>query len=112
MTGDSLESCPLVSVVLTTFNRAAILPATLDCIVAQSLSNFELIVCDDASPDSTSDVVRSFMTRDQRIKYHRNDRNCGMPGNLNTGIRLAKGKYVANLHDGDLYDPTLLEKWS
>ncbi len=53
-----------------------------------------------------------YVARDPRIRYHRNEPNLGMPGNLNSGIRLAKGQFVANVHDGDLYDPTLLEKWT
>jgi glycosyltransferase involved in cell wall biosynthesis len=102
---------PAVSIVLTTFNRAHALAETLDAILAQSFKDFELIVCDDASSDDTPDVVRRYQEVDSRIRYNRNPGNLGMPENLNGGIRLARGAYIANLHDGDEYDPTLIEKW-
>ncbi len=103
---------PEVSVVLTTYNRADALRETLDTMIAQTFRDFELIICDDASKDRTKDVAMEYVARDPRIRYHRNEPNLGMPGNLNSGIRLAKGQFVANVHDGDLYDPTLLEKWT
>jgi len=103
---------PLVSVVLVTYNRAQALRQTLDTLVCQTLADFELIICDDASPDSTSAVVAEYSRLDSRLTYHRNPHNLGMPGNLNVGIRLSRGQFIANLHDGDLYDSTLLEKWT
>jgi glycosyltransferase involved in cell wall biosynthesis len=102
---------PPVSIVLTTYNRAAALAATLDTLLVQTFGDFELIVCDDCSPDNTEEVVRRYRERDSRIRYHRHAKNVGMPGNLNEGIRLSRGEYIANLHDGDLYVPQLLEKW-
>jgi len=107
-----MSDSPRVSVVLTTFNRAEVLRSTLDTIVNQTLDDFELIICDDASPDHTASVAEEFSAKDSRISYHRNARNLGMPGNLNEGIRRSTGVYVANLHDGDIYSPDLLEKWA
>lgn len=107
-----MNAAPPVSVVLTTFNRADLLGATLDTILMQTYGDFELIVCDDASPDHTEAVVREYAARDRRIVYHRNRRNLRMPENLNEGIRRSRGQYIANVHDGDLYEPNLLEKWS
>jgi glycosyltransferase involved in cell wall biosynthesis len=103
---------PEVSVVLTTYNRAHALRETLDTMIKQTFRDFELIICDDASKDGTKDVAMEYVARDPRVSYHRNEPNLGMPGNLNSGIRLARGEFVANIHDGDLYDPTLLEKWT
>lgn len=103
---------PRVSIVLTTYNRAEALSKTLDTLLIQSLGDFELIVCDDCSTDNTADLVSAYASRDARILYQRNPRNLRMPGNLNAGIRRARGTYLANLHDGDLYDPQLLEKWA
>ena len=103
---------PRISVVVTTYNRAAQLAATLDSILAQTCADFELIVSDDCSPDRTESLVREYMRRDPRVRYRRNPHNLRMPGNLNAGIAEARGRYVANLHDGDLYRSDLLEKWS
>jgi glycosyltransferase involved in cell wall biosynthesis len=106
------DAAPRISVVLTTYNRSRVLPTTLDSVLAQSCADFELIVSDDCSPDATEAVCREYMRRDPRVRYRRNPKNLRMPGNLNAGIAEARGVYVANLHDGDIYRADLLEKWS
>ena len=103
---------PKVSVVLTTYNRARVLGATLDCILSQTLQDFELIISDDASTDGTEQVCHKYEKQDPRVRYLRGAQNVGMPGNLNNGIKACTAEYVANLHDGDLYEATLLEKWA
>ena len=103
---------PRVSICLITYNRAAQLRKTLDSILVQTLGDFELIISDNCSPDNTQQVCLEYEKRDSRIKYRRNERNLGMTGNLNACIRASSGEYIANLFDGDIYDPTLLEKWS
>ncbi len=102
---------PEVSVVLVTYNRCQFLSRTLDGILHQTFSNFELLICDDCSTDQTRVLCEEYATRDSRIQYIRNPVNLGMPGNLNAGIKRARCEFVANLHDGDIYYPTLLEKW-
>ncbi len=102
---------PRVSVILTTYNRARVLADTIGSILTQSYTDFELIICDDHSTDGTSEIVQHFSSADARIRYLPTDRNLGMPRNLNRGILEARGEYVANLHDGDVYDQLLLEKW-
>lgn len=106
----SVES-PRVSVVLTTYNRASILGETIGQILAQTYSDFELVIADDASTDNTAEVVERIMKADKRVYYQRNEKNLGMPGNLNAGIERCRGEYIANLHDGDTYVPQLLERW-
>jgi glycosyltransferase involved in cell wall biosynthesis len=103
---------PKVSVVLTTYNRAHVLGATVESILSQTFEDFELIVRDDASKDETELVCRDYEKRDDRVRYLKGAKNVGMPGNLNAGIQACTGEYVANLHDGDLYERTLLEKWT
>jgi glycosyltransferase involved in cell wall biosynthesis len=102
---------PKISVVLTTYKRALILPATIDSILAQTFTDFELIIRDDCSPDETEAVGRRYEKLDPRVRYRREPKNIGMPGNLNAGILASSGEFVANLHDGDFYEQTLLEKW-
>ena len=103
---------PKVSVVLTTYNRAPLLAPTIQSILAQTFQDFELVISDDASPDETERVCRDFEKRDPRVRYRRGVKNVGMPGNLNAGIEASCAEYIANLHDGDLYEPMLLEKWA
>ena len=102
---------PPVSICLTTYHRAAVLPQTLDSILAQRYGDFELIISDDCSPDETAEICRQYELKDKRVKYYRNDTNLRMPGNLNAAIQKAKGEYIANLHDGDVYRPDLIAKW-
>lgn len=102
---------PPVSICLTTYNRASVLPQTLDSILAQSYGDFELIINDDCSSDETAEICHKYELKDKRVKYYRNDTNLKMPGNLNAAIQKAKGEYIANLHDGDVYRPDLIAKW-
>ncbi|MBI5249950.1 MAG: glycosyltransferase family 2 protein [Desulfomonile tiedjei] len=105
------DCIPDVSVVLTTYNRGHLLPRTLDCILGQTLGDFELIISDDCSTDKTREICQTYARNDSRVRYYRNDTNLNMPGNLNAGVRRARGAYIANLHDGDFYRSDLLEKW-
>jgi glycosyltransferase involved in cell wall biosynthesis len=101
-----------ISVCLTHYNRPERLAATLASLAAQTRRPDEVFLWDDCSPHDPSEIARSFRTRFPHFVYHRNERNLGMPGNLNAVLAQATGDYVANLHDADLYAPTLLEKWA
>jgi glycosyltransferase involved in cell wall biosynthesis len=100
-----------LSVCLTTYNRAALLPKSLDSLLAQTRQPDELIISDDCSQDDTPAVVERYRNKFPNLKYHRNSKNLYMPGNLNAAIQMCTGEYVANLHDADEYAPTLLEDW-
>jgi len=100
-----------LSVCLTTFKRAVLLDRSLATLAAQTRLPDELVISDDCSPDDTPAVAEKWRPAFPRFVYNRNSRNLSMPGNLNIGIGLTTGTYVANLHDGDLYAPALLEKW-
>jgi glycosyltransferase involved in cell wall biosynthesis len=102
---------PSISVVLVTYNRARLLDATIEAIVHQSLTDFELIIADNASPDDTEEVCRRWAERDGRIRYYRRSHNVGMLKNMTLGIRDSVADYVAILHDDNVYDPTLLAEW-
>lgn len=110
--GGAGDGGPLVSVVLATYNRAEVLEDTLRMVLAQTLDDFELIVCDDGSTDRTPVLMAEWAARDSRIRYLRQPRNLGgWPPNVRHGIDLAKAEFVAVLYDGDVYDPRLLERW-
>lgn len=100
-----------LSVCITTYKRAALLDRSLACLAAQTRPPDEVVISDDCSPDETSAVAEKWRSAFARYVYHRNAKNLNMPGNLNVAIRLTTGAYVANLHDGDHYAPSLLEKW-
>ena len=107
MSGDQSS----VSVILLTYNRASLLNATIGSILSQTMADFELIIADDASADGTQEVCERWAISDSRIRYQRRPENIGMPQNLNLGILASTGKYVAILHDDDVYRPDLLREW-
>ena len=102
---------PSVSVVLVTYNRAHLLDATIGAILAQTMTDFELIIADNASPDHTEQVCRRWALQDGRIRYHRRSHNVGMPQNMTLGILDSVANYIAILHDDNVYDPSLLSEW-
>lgn len=102
------ERRPTVSVCIPTYNRAEMLRATMTSVLTQTFEDFQLIVCDNASPDATESVVRSF--RDKRVRYVRNDRNLGVRGNWSRCLSLADGEYVSIFPDDDLMLPHNLER--
>lgn len=100
-----------VSILLLTYNRAKFLPDTFDASIRQTYSNYELLICDDGSSDDTQGVCEEYVARDSRFRYLRNEHNLGLFGNLNLRLPQARCELVATLHDGDIYHPTLIEKW-
>lgn len=96
-------SKPLVSVIIPTYNRASLLKRAIKSVLNQKFEDFELIIVDDASPDDTPEVVKSF--EDKRIRYIRLKRNSGGPVARNTGIKKARGKFIALLDDDDEWLP-------
>jgi glycosyltransferase involved in cell wall biosynthesis len=100
-----------VSICLTTYNRASVLGRTIESILNQSHVNFELVISDDCSTDNTKEVCEYYSLKDPRVRYFRNTTNLKMPGNLNAAISRTQYSYIANLHDGDVYRPDLIQKW-
>ena len=88
-----------VSVIISTYNRAGSLPRAVNSVLAQTFTDFELIIVDDCSTDTTQEVIRKFA--DPRIHSVRHENNAGGSVARNTGIAYAKGEYVAFLDDDD-----------
>lgn len=106
---------PLVSVVVVSYHSQDTILETLDSIYAQTYENIELIVSDDCSTDNTVDVVREWARthadRFAAFHIHTKEKNLGVPGNLNAGIRLSSGKYIKDLAADDLLLPTCIEQY-
>ena len=107
---ESIESNPLVSVVIPAYNAEAFLGDAIDSILAQTYPHFEIIVIDDASTDGTWAVAQRRADTDPRIRVHRNADNLGIAGNRNRGVTLARGKYLAWQDADDISMPSRLEK--
>jgi len=94
----SNNQVPLVSVVMTVYNGERFLNAAIDSILAQTFTNFELIIVDDASTDSTPTILDGYS--DSRLIVLRNETNLGPYKSANKGITVAKGEFIAR-HDAD-----------
>jgi glycosyltransferase involved in cell wall biosynthesis len=101
------QKSPMVSVIVPTYKRVDLLRRTLKSLSEQSYSRFEVIVVNDAGPD-VQEVVNSFKQM-MEIKYLCHPFNRGLAAARNTGIKAAKGKYIAYLDDDDIYYPNHLE---
>lgn len=100
---------PRVTVVMPTYRRAAQIGESIRSLLTGRFTDFELLVRDDGNgADGTAEAVREAAAGDPRVRYHRNERNLRMPGNLNAGILEARGDYIAVCHDHDLYKPDFL----
>ena len=86
------------SVLMPVYNCALYLAEAIESILNQTFTDFELIVLDDGSTDGSAEIAKSY--NDSRIVYHCNEKNLGLANNLNVGLRMAKGKYIARM-DGD-----------
>jgi len=95
-----------VSIILPTYNRGHLLPRAIESVLAQTFSNWELIIWDDGSTDATQEVMNGF--RDSRIHYSCAD-NHGQAYALNQAFQLAHGDYIAFLDDDDQWVENKLE---
>jgi glycosyltransferase involved in cell wall biosynthesis len=99
---------PLVSVIIPTYNRPQYLQQAIASAVHQSYTNIEIIVSDNCSPKNPQEIVESFA--DPRIRFWRQPENLGMITNQMHAFKMANGKYVASLHDDDMWHQDFLAK--
>ena len=97
-----------VSVCIPTYNRADILPYAVNSVLNQTYTDFELLICDDASPDHTAEVVSQW--DDSRIRYIRHPQNIQRSRNMRSGYEAARGDYFIKFDDDDALTPTFLER--
>lgn len=102
----------LVSVIITSYNYADYIKETIESVIKQTYTNWELIIVDDGSTDNSVEIIKSYMERDSRIKLfqHPNGKNRGLSASLKLGIKEASGEWVAFLESDDFFAPDSLEK--
>lgn len=98
---------PLVSVVILVYNSEHYLRECLDSVMAQTYPNLEVLIMDDASTDNSPAIVTSY---GERVKYYRQEKNRGSFGNMNDGIALANGEFIAVYHADDVYESEIVER--
>lgn len=103
-----MKDCPEISVIMLTYNREKFVGRMVECILAQTYTDFEFIIVDNGSEDHSGEIVDAYMSRDERIHViHRQRGNIG--SGRNTGLDAAKGKYIAFVDDDDICEPDFLE---
>ena len=100
---------PLVSVIIPVYNVEKYLRECLDSVLAQTYKNLEVILVDDGSTDSSTDICREYCEKDKRFKLHQKG-NGGASTARNFGLNCAKGEYLYFLDSDDYLQPTALEK--
>jgi len=99
---------PKVSVVMSVYNGSSYLQEAVNSILNQTFTDFEFIIIDDGSTDSSYSILCQFL--DKRIKVIKNDKNIGLTKSLNKGLSIAQGKYIARMDADDISLPERLEK--
>ena len=100
----------LVSIIMPAFNCEDFVAEAIESVFNQTYRNWELIIVDDASTDKTPDVVRQYVARDRRVKYHQLTKNMGAAEARNHALEIAQGEFIAYLDNYDIWFPDKLRE--
>lgn len=100
----------LVSIITPNYNCGRFIAQTIESVLAQTYTNWEMLIVDDCSTDNSVQIALSYAENDSRIKVVQNEKNCGAAISRNKAIELAQGEFVAFLDSDDLWLPDKLEK--
>lgn len=100
----------LVSIITPAYNAAAYIAETIESVLAQTYTNWEMLIVNDCSKDNTPEIVESYAKKDKRIKLINLKQNSGAAVARNTAIQNAKGRYIAFLDSDDLWKKEKLQK--
>ncbi|MBR5479471.1 MAG: glycosyltransferase family 2 protein [Clostridia bacterium] len=103
-------STPKISAIMSVYNGEEYLSPAIESVIGQTFTDWELIIINDCSTDTTADILASFAKKDSRIKVHTNEVNLRLPKSLNKAISYAKGKYIARMDADDICLPDRFEK--
>ncbi|WP_339213226.1 glycosyltransferase family 2 protein [Ornithinibacillus sp. FSL M8-0202] len=101
---------PLISVITPAFNAEKFITQTIESVLEQTYSNWEMIIVDDCSTDRTIELITAYSQKDNRIKLLQLEKNSGSAVARNVAMKNAKGKYIAFLDSDDIWFPGKLEK--
>lgn len=99
-----------ISVVMPVYNAEAFLEEAIESILAQTFTDFEFVIVDDASTDHSLEIIQKYLELDQRIILLNNEKNLGIAGTRTKGTKYATGKFVAVADADDISFPTRFEK--
>ena len=103
------ETNPLVSVLMTAYNREKYIAEAIESVLASTYTNFELVIVDDCSSDNTVTIAKSYEAKDKRVKVYINEKNLGDYPNRNRAASYANGLYIKYLDSDDIIYPWGLE---
>lgn len=103
------NNIPLVSIAMATYNGEKYLREQLDSILAQTMQDFELVICDDCSTDGTVEILNGYAEKDSRITFLVNEMNLGFRKNFEKAISLCSGTYIALSDQDDIWLPAHLQ---
>jgi glycosyltransferase involved in cell wall biosynthesis len=101
-------SAPVVSVIIPSFNCQRYIAETIDSVLAQTFTNFEVIIVDDGSTDNQKDVIAAYVQRDSRVRYVY-QKNSGVSAARNNGFKASQGTFIAFLDSDDVWLENNLE---
>jgi glycosyltransferase involved in cell wall biosynthesis len=101
---------PLVSVVMPSYNHARFISQSIDSVLGQNISDFELIIVDDASNDTSQQIIERYAEQESRIKAIFHDSNAGIAKTFNDGIEMARGRFIAQQASDDVWAKDKLTK--
>ncbi len=99
---------PRVSILIPSYNHASYLEACLQSVTEQTFTDWELILVDDRSSDSSLEIARAFSEKDTRVQIHLNEANLGTYGTEQRALSLAQGEFAAVMNSDDLWGPEKL----
>ena len=99
----------MISIAMATYNGEKYLREQLDSILSQTITDWELIVCDDCSKDTTVGILKSYQRKDGRVKIFVNEKNLGFKKNFEKAIGLCSGDYIALADQDDIWHDNHLE---
>ena len=100
----------LVSIITPSYNSSKFISATIESVLAQDYSNWEMIIVDDHSKDNSNEIIAAYCKKDSRIQLIKSNNNVGAAEARNIALRVAKGKFIAFLDSDDLWLPEKLSK--
>lgn len=100
----------LVSIVLPIYNGEKYMRKSIDSVISQTYTDWELLIIDDCSTDGTPEIAKKYAELDHRVHYYRNQTNLRLPKALNRGFSLANGDYLTWTSDDNYYYPDAIEK--
>lgn len=104
------QKTPAITVLLPVYNAEKYLAIAIESILHQTFTDFEFLIIDDCSTDSSWDIIQKYSKQDKRIVSLRNEVNLKGCNTLNKGLKLARGKYIARLDNDDWSYPDRFEK--